>query len=65
MLVTRKDSGALSRLDGDRSDFAVKTAGGDRSGGPLLRTQRELVLLFPRDLVLAGEEFGSFAHHHF
>src|ERR1700741_1419833 len=64
MLVARKRRGSFLTLDGDRDDFRIEASSRDGAGGAGLRHQRKFVLLVARDLVLLGEDFGGFAHHH-
>src|SRR6185295_13714337 len=62
IFVVADDDVALAGLDGDRNDLVLELAGLLRGLGFLLRSDRELVLLLTRDLVLLRHVLGGIAH---
>src|SRR5689334_3485184 len=64
MLIAREHLLALLALDSDWDDLRVKASALDRALSALLRAQRILILLFPRDCELASQNFGGLSHYH-
>ena len=62
ILVLIDDGVAFAALDGHRHDLVLEAARLLRRFGLVLRGDRERVLLFARQLPLAGDVFGGIAH---
>src|SRR3954447_26354237 len=64
MLIAREGLSSLLSFNRHRGNLSIKSPAMDSLLGTLLRAKRVLVLLFARDVVLARQHFGGFAHHH-